>query len=366
MLVSRIGIASVVLFVALPVIGARSPESASVVGTQDAFSAAASVPGVWFVHTATSANIGPHYTCIDHPLTNNNPNAIILVTANWNPGGMGNTYDNHSIGVAYSTVEYKWVIFHEDQAAMPIGAAFNVLIPDASAGVFVHEATVSNTSYSWTTIDHPRTNDNPNAIVLVTQNANPGGAGYIYNDHSIGMYYSSAEKKWVIYNQDLDSMPIGAAFNVLIPPTDSAAFVHKATASTITDNWTTIDHPLTNDNPNAIVLVTQNKSPGGVEGPPFDHPIGVWYYSSVGKWAVFNQDLANMPEDAAFNVLIPATDSSAFVHTATVANISGSHTYFDHPLTNDNPNAILFVTQNWNPGGVGSTLRPTSYSPALG
>ena len=85
--VSRIVIALAILFVALPVVGARSPESASSVEPRNLISAAASVPGVRFVHTATATNTGFNYTLIDHPLTNNNPNAIVLVTQNYNPGG---------------------------------------------------------------------------------------------------------------------------------------------------------------------------------------------------------------------------------------------------------------------------------------
>ena len=46
----------------------------------------ASSLGVQFVHVATAANITSNWTTIDHPLTNGNPNAIILVTPNWNPG----------------------------------------------------------------------------------------------------------------------------------------------------------------------------------------------------------------------------------------------------------------------------------------
>jgi NADH:ubiquinone oxidoreductase subunit len=357
-LVSRIVIALTILFVALPVVGARSPEPARSMETRDLFSAAASVPGARFVHTATAANITANWTYIDHPLTNNNPNAIVLVTQNWNPGGVGSTYNDHSIGVYYSNSEQKWAIFNQDTTAgMPTGAAFNVLIPATGAGAFVHTATAANITGNWTTIDHPLTNDNPNAIVLVTQNWNPGGVSGTYNDHPIGVWYYSSIGKWAIFNQDIASMPTGADFNVLIPPTGADVFVHSATAANITANWTTIDHPLTNNNPNAIVLITQNWNPGGVGDIYNNHPIGVWYISGAKKWAVFNQDLAAMPAGAAFNVLVATTDSAAFVHTATATNITGNWTPIDHPLTNDNPNAIVLVTQNWNPGGVGSTYN---------
>ena len=355
-LVSRIVTALAILFVALPVVGARSPESAKSVETRVFPSAAASVPGARFVHTATAANTAFNYTRIDHPLTNENPNAIVLVTQNWNPGGTGGTYNDHSIGVWYSSGAKKWAVFNQDLANMPEGADFDVLIPATAADAFVHTATAANSTPNWTTIDHPLTNENPSAIVLVTQNWNPGGVSGTYNDHPIGVWYSGSMKQWAIFNQDLVSIPDGADFNVLIPPTGADVFVHSATAANIASNWTTIDHPRTNDNPNAIVLVTQNYNPGGV-GTYNDHSIGVWYAKGAKTWAVFNQDMASMPEGADFNVLVATTDSAACVHTATAASIAGNSTYMDHPLTNDNPNAIVLVTQNWNPGGVGNTYN---------
>ncbi len=46
-----------------------------------------------------------------------------------------------------------------------------------------------------------------------------------------------------------------------------------------------------------------------------------------------------------------------FVHFVAAENISDAFpctTYVDHPLSNGNPNAILFVTHNWNPLGTSS------------
>jgi hypothetical protein len=57
----------------------------------------------------------------------------------------------------------------------------------------------------------------------------------------------------------------------------------------------------------------------------------------------------------------PAPDEIAFdavfVHRATPENISSNSTYLDNPLTNGNPDAILYVTQSWNPGGGGGTYN---------
>ena len=89
------------------------------------------------------------------------------------------------------------------------GAAFDA--------VFVHRATPENISANSTYLDNPLTNDEPNAILYVTQNWNPGGGGTgTYNDHPIGVWYDSSAQRWAIFNQDRDAMPEGAAFNVAV------------------------------------------------------------------------------------------------------------------------------------------------------
>ena len=140
----------VIIFVAPPVVSAGSPDLPHKIETQNSFNAAASVPGARFVHTATNTNTSGNHTYIDHPLTNNNPNAIVLVTQNWNPGGVGNKYNSHPIGVYYSSGEQKWAVFNQDLASMPTGAAFNVLIPATGADAFVHTAMAGNTTANWT------------------------------------------------------------------------------------------------------------------------------------------------------------------------------------------------------------------------
>lgn len=88
-----------------------------------------------------------------------------------------------------------------------------------------------------------------------------------------------------------------------------AAFVHIATAESIAaatdcaegEHCSVIDNSLSNGDANAILIVTQNYSPESVYNP---HPVGVWYNTESDKWEIFNEDLAAMPEDAAFNVLV--------------------------------------------------------------
>jgi hypothetical protein len=87
--------------------------------------------------------------------------------------------------------------------------------------VFVHEATVGNSSGNSTYLDHPLLNGSPNAKILITQNWNPGGGlGGTDNPHFVGVWYSSGSDRWAIFNQDGASMPVGASFNVLVMPGD--------------------------------------------------------------------------------------------------------------------------------------------------
>ncbi len=76
-----------------------------------------------FEFTANAGNISGHTAAIDHPLTNNNPNAILLVTPLWE-----GVYNNHPIGVYYTSD--GWRIFNQDFVAMPVNAKFNVLVID--------------------------------------------------------------------------------------------------------------------------------------------------------------------------------------------------------------------------------------------
>jgi hypothetical protein len=52
----------------------------------------------------------------------------LLITPNYNPGGSGGTYDANPIAAAYDTIAGRWSIVNQNGLAMPLNAAFNVLI----------------------------------------------------------------------------------------------------------------------------------------------------------------------------------------------------------------------------------------------
>jgi hypothetical protein len=192
-----------------------------------------------FVHRATSENIVDNRTYLDNPLTNENPDAFLSVTPRFDSESGPGTYNEHPIGVFYDTNRLSWAIFNQDREAMPDGAAFNVAIlrePTEAAGAenttfgrnapnkttarpselaFIHHALTENISGNRTYLDHPRINNHPKSFLSVTQNWNPRGGPGIYNEHPIAVWYDLGARRWVIFNQDTDTMPDGAAFNVV-------------------------------------------------------------------------------------------------------------------------------------------------------
>jgi hypothetical protein len=146
---------------------------------------------------------------------------------------------------------------------------------------------------------------------------------------------------------------VPASAKTLVPDSGSGArvFTHIATALNSAGDWTDLDNSTTNNNPSAVVYVTPNWNPGGSGGTYDNHPIGVWYHSS--KWAIFNQDLTAIPTGASFNVMVLSTGTGqAFVHVATASNSAGNYTDISNRITNSHPDAIVFVTPNWNITGV--------------
>lgn len=80
-----------------------------------------------FIHTATSANTSGSFTTIDNVDTNHQPNAILIVTPNWNPIGAPATYYDVPYGVQWNGT--GWTVRSLDGQSIPLGASFNVYVP---------------------------------------------------------------------------------------------------------------------------------------------------------------------------------------------------------------------------------------------
>ena len=152
---------------------------------------------------------------LSDPSINGNPNAVVLVTSSADRASAGSATYDHNIGVWFEPRARRWAIFNQDRTAVPARATFEVVVPRKSDG-FTHRSGLVNTVANSTYLDDPLTNDEPDAVVSVTQNWNPGGGGGVYNDHHVGVRYDEDVDKWMVYNNDGARMPDGAAFNVAV------------------------------------------------------------------------------------------------------------------------------------------------------
>lgn len=207
---------------------------------------------------------------------------------------------------------------------------------------FTHEATEENTFLHATEIDHPAVNDDPDAIMIVTQVYNPDGEpSGVENDDFPEVAYSNDSGRWMIFNVNESAMPGGAAFNVLVAEPGDMAFVHEADEGT---SLTTIDHPSLNDESNAQFLVTRH---GGSGLPQVDDALGVSYDGSGWQIGAFSGSGAeDIPAGSLFNVIVPSDPDRTFTHSVQEWNLSTDATfsYIDVSAANGNLEASVFLT----------------------
>ncbi|MDH4062870.1 MAG: hypothetical protein OEW19_00610 [Acidobacteriota bacterium] len=77
-----------------------------------------------FIHTTGTPGPSADSSCIDHPLTNDRPDAIVLITHRF--GGSG--VNVPAVGIYYDGGWRQWCIFTEGGSPMPEGVPFNVLV----------------------------------------------------------------------------------------------------------------------------------------------------------------------------------------------------------------------------------------------
>jgi|GEM_PF-1463254 len=243
-----------------------------------------------FRHVTNATNTNAHITILDHPQLNGNANAILQVTADFK-----NVYNASNVGVWYNGS--KWTIYNQDKKGMSNqGLQFNVMITTPGENNFIHVATADNIgkphAYA-TTINHPKLNNNPSAMVLVTQNY---GANNIYNTSEIAAWYTG--QYWNIYNENQSKMPAGASFNVSIitPPTESS--VHLTATSNIWGQVNSATETAYAD-PQKLLFITHN----GNQSDWNPNPCGIYYPPGRTKWSILTGNGVAMPVRVRFNVV---------------------------------------------------------------
>jgi len=163
-----------------------------------------------FVHQTSTANLTDTYvTVLNHPSVNDKPNARVFVTPIWETFS---DFNDHPLGVVY--LNNRWHIVNLDQASLPAGLKFNVIVGHDDATSFTHITTFQSTVGDYTTIDHASTNGKPNTKVISTTNLHTSLLP-INNPRTIGVWYAGGLNKWTIFNENGDSMQQLNAYNVL-------------------------------------------------------------------------------------------------------------------------------------------------------
>jgi hypothetical protein len=245
-------------------------------------------------------------------------------------------------------------------------AAVTAAAPSAGATAAVPVVTVTS-HFVWTAtsnssvtyINNLATNNRPGDLLFITHNWTQGGiCGCVDDTSPVGVRYDTSSGRWGIFNENGSAIPAGTSFNVLVvPAASSSVFVQTATMGNSDQESTYISSALTNGLPGARLMITPVWNPGGSSGGTADKDAtGVWYDPNRGRWAIFNQDGVDMPRNASFNVMVGTSNSGGgtfALQTATTTNITGRITFIHNSLTTGNPNAIVFQTPVFNPGGVG-------------
>lgn len=211
---------------------------------------------------------------------------------------------------------------------------------------YLHTASVSNTSGHITYLDHPDLNDNPNANIFIIHNYSPGN---ILHDIPIGTWYDGSQ--WSVFNEDLSTMTIGAAFNIYIA--DGGTVIEHSQDGT---SYTTeLSHSSINGDPAATIISAKYWNPNGVYNL---QNYGFWYDDTAQRWNLYAEDVNPQPINAYYKLLVSpgSGDADAYIHTVTVANVFANHTILDHPLLNGDPEAQVIAQHNWGTTGDAANI----------
>jgi hypothetical protein len=260
---------------------------------------------VSLLHRAVSGNTTAHVTALDDPSINGDPAARLFTTPNFNAGAAtGGLVYSRPHGVFYASAQ--WRIFSQDFVAVPIGSTFNVFRPQEGPGVIGHVTTAESVSIFASfasVIDNASLNNQPEKIVLVTQNWTSGGMS-IYNPQPVGVFYfqpPGGPGNWGVTNMAPapSDMPIGVGFNLYSQDPSPNAFRVVATEANRSGQALVLAHPLLDARPCAQVHATRI-----FNGPQISQHFDVRYLPDLGRWAILQQNVTQMPLGSEFFVLV--------------------------------------------------------------
>lgn len=252
-----------------------------------------------FIHIVNAKNrLSNKVSVISHPLTNDNPGALIYVSQNLNPAGAA----TKPVFTGQAAVEYNVALGRWTLVAIGVnfanGHSFTVQVAAADDYHYVHGD--ANPGGAATELDHPLLNNNPDAVVMVT----PQRWGGILNNHRVALDYNEGTGLWSIVNQDGEPMPDDVRFNIKMASDrdeGGKVQVEDDPKFKIGPDSAVINDPSLNHNPYALFLYTAQAN---IDEPEMDYPYAAAYYAPSGRWRITRQDGGEM-EGAIFHIHMP-------------------------------------------------------------
>lgn len=251
-----------------------------------------------FMHSATTLNTAANVTALDHPALNGNPQALVFIAHVWEPGDAVIT---SPVGIAYDTTQSQWTIYTESGAALPVGTDFAVGYAELTSDRIYRQTTApGNIEFNRMRLRHPQLTGRPGRSVFVSRIKASGEPQFL---HHIGVWYDGAD--WTLYTQDFALMPTNISFHVYIGGANDVLHTHVTGTGNTTNHITYLDHPALNDHPEAGLLFVQDFA---ASGPYQNRAFGLWYSEAARRWTIFAEDLAALPTDLRFRLLIFPAD----------------------------------------------------------
>lgn len=218
---------------------------------------------------------------------------------------------------------------------------------------FTHTTSATNISAHQTTLPTSKTGTAGGKKFLICHNY---GQNHLSTQ---GIYFTGTT--YNIFNElTTSNMVANDKFNVVEPlSANGIVFVHTVTSANVTGGYlSTIDNIALNNNPDAVFFITKN-----FDGTTYDNSnLGIWYNTSTNKWTIYNESNVGslITLGLTITVYVPNTNATVFTHRTTSTNIDSYLTEIDNPLVNGNPNAILFITHQYDNAGPVYLEAPTS------
>jgi hypothetical protein len=297
----------------------------AIIATVNVYIESTNPPATWLTVTSSAANVVGDRLILDHPYLNARPSVPLFVSHVRNPVSLAVAREwNHPIAVQYNSARAAWTIRNLDGAAMPQGLGFNVRI-DPSAMRVCTPVRPPFQTYEYAVVDHPVSNDNVWATVMVTP---IGGAHSLEvpiggGPHPLAVRFVSPH--WQIVYTDGAQMASGTCFNVkvfgLTQYVDDPAVGDLSNRNAAVNVGVGIDvggdgqehqdgsgrllqFPWAFGNPALPIIVTTNLTPLGFRQVLDPRYVGLHYDRTriPNGWSIYQEDGGDMRHGVRFNV----------------------------------------------------------------